>query len=62
MKMPAISRYLCILGMKKLSVLTRCPLYSIRFKEVFREFIRKTAGTQGYYPLYPGVHFRACPL
>ena len=34
------------LGIKKISVLTLCPLYSVRFTEVFLwEFIRKTAGT-----------------
>ena len=46
MKMSAIYRKFCILGMKKLSALTRCLLYSARFLEVFLwEFIRKTAGT-----------------
>ena len=34
---------------KKLSVLTRCPLYSVRFMEVFLcEFIGKTAGNLGF--------------
>ena len=38
-------------GGKKLSVLTRCPLYSVRFMEVFLcEFVRKTAGTLGFCP------------
>ena len=33
-------------GDKKLSFLTRCPLYSVNFIEVFLwDFIRKTAGT-----------------
>ena len=46
MKMPAIYMQFCILGIKKLSALTRCPLYRVRLVEVFLwEFIRKTAGT-----------------
>ena len=45
MKMSTIYGQFCILGMKKLSTLTRCLLYRVRFVEVFRwEFITKTAG------------------
>ena len=51
MKLSALFRWFSTLGAKKLSVLTRCPLYSVRFMEVFLcEFIRKTAGTLGFCP------------
>ena len=41
----ALWRSVFITGLKKLSALTRCPLYTVRFREVFLyEFIRKPAG------------------
>ena len=47
----ALYRWILTLGIKKLSVLARCPLYSVRFIEVsLCVFIRKTAGTEGFCP------------
>ena len=42
--MSAIYRQFCILGMKKLSALTRCPLYSVRF--FLRYFYESLLGKQ----------------